>query len=210
MDLIPGDHEPPTPAQLADFRRRMGPPDNEVPGALAWVAVLGRTDDVAVALVGAAVYSSGLRLDIAVRSRGAGAWPVMDGLHGAGRDKLLLGVEYPDGRTASNAGAFASPWPLPEVPDDEPSLTVGSSSATDGTVDAAFYLCPVPPAGPLTVVCAWPGRGITETRTTLDASGLVTAPAQVQQLWPPQDRSPFDTPPEPPDIPDGGWFARNR
>jgi hypothetical protein len=98
-------HEPPSPAELADGQRRAGPPDNKAPGALAWAAVFGRGPGLAVLLTGAAAYSTGLRLEVAVRAReGFRGGELFHAVHGHGgtrRDRLLLGVEYADGRVAS-------------------------------------------------------------------------------------------------------------
>lgn len=61
----------PTPEQIANWTRRTNPPENEVPGAVPWSALLGRSTNVAVALVGARAYSTGIRLEVAVRARHA-------------------------------------------------------------------------------------------------------------------------------------------
>lgn len=202
-------HEPPTPEQLAQWQLRSLPPDNEVPGPLDWTALLGRTQDIAVALTAAAVYSTGLRLDVVVRARSLTSEPdlfhAVDG-HGTGRDRLLLGVEFADGRVAATSGHL---WPQQQLAEDAPSLQRLGSTGSDRSVDFAMFLHPLPPPGPLAVLCSWPGRGITETRTEFDATAVRAALTKVLVLWPlqpPDQRRP--EPPDPPDVPDGGWFAR--
>lgn len=200
-------HEPPTPEQLADWQSRNGPPDHEAGVALAWSGVLGRGPDLAVALTGAAVFSTGVRLDVAVRARTSrGGGELFHAVAGgaAGADRLLLGVELADGRVATTGGRG---WPPPEFAPGTPSLTQGGGSGGDRSVDLTLFLHPLPPPGPLALVCAWPGRGVPETRT--EFTGAAEAVSGVVQLWPPQppeDHVPV--PPEPPDVPDGGWFAR--
>jgi hypothetical protein len=49
--------------------RRRHRPDNEIPASVPLDVLLGRTDDVAVALTGARAFTSGLEFRIAVRSR---------------------------------------------------------------------------------------------------------------------------------------------
>jgi hypothetical protein len=70
MHFVRGQRDPeqpePTPAQLTALHRRMGPPDNEVPGTIPFHAVLGRTDELAVAIVAAQAFSSGISIKIAV------------------------------------------------------------------------------------------------------------------------------------------------
>lgn len=207
-DPFDPEHGPPTPEQIASWNRRSNPPDNEVPAHLPWSALLARGDDVAVILTGARLYSTGIRLDIAVRARVGDQVDLFSALDGYGRrgaDRILLGVEYVDGRVATNVGH--SGWPPPDRPDTEPTLTSGGGSGGDRSVDISFFLSPLPPPGPVVVVCAWPGRGVAETRTVLD--GTASAADQVQVLWPPDETPPGrPEPPPPPDVPDGGWFAR--
>lgn len=195
-------HDPPTPEQLADWQRRNGPPDHEAGVALAWSGVLGRGPELAVALTGAAVFSTGVRLDIAVRARtprgGAELFHTVTG-GAAGPDRLLIGVELADGRVATSDGHG---WP-PDLAADAPSLTQGGSSGGDRSVDLHLFLHPLPPPGPVAVVCSWPGRGIPETRT--EFTGAAEAADGVVQLWPPDRHEPES--PEPPDVPDGGWSA---
>jgi hypothetical protein len=67
-------------------------------------------------------------------------------------------------------------------------------------------VAPLPPQGPVNVVLAWPGFGIQESRTALDAAAIIEAATRSQLLWPPQ--SVFEPPqPPPPPRPSSGWFA---
>lgn len=200
-------HEPPTPEQLAQWQRRCQPPENEVPGPLGWAALLGRTPDLAVVLTAAAVYSTGLRLDIAVRARVSGPdlFHAIDGL-GTGRDRLLLGVEFADGRMAATSGHLR---PQQQIAEDTPSLQSLGGGGSDRSMDVPMFLHPLPPPGPFAVLCSWPGRGVPENRTEFDAATVHAALSQVLVLWPPQPPDQHrPEPPEPPDVPDGGWFAR--
>jgi hypothetical protein len=76
-------------------------------------------------------------------------------------------------------------------------------------VDHDYWLTPVPPPGPLTVVLACAGLGIEETSVQLDGDALVQAAARAEVLWP---RAREDEPDlaEEPLLPDGGWFGRLR
>ena len=206
------DEDAPTPEQIPNWRRRMDPPENEVPGAVPWSAILGYSTDLAVALVGARAYSTGIQLEVAVRARQKsrrGSEDLYDEISGyppVGVDRLLLDVEYADGRVATNAtNAAQDGWPYQEPPDDEPSLHPRSSSSSRRGIDVEFFLSPLPPAGPLAIVCAWPHRGIPETRTALDGAALTEAVKQIQVLWPTEVEPPPEPAP-PPDVPRGGWF----
>ncbi len=87
-----------------DRYRRMSPPDNEVPVALPQNVLLARTDDVAVALLGLQVSSTGVSFHLTVRARAAALRRADRRLtelvwdHGPRRGRFLLGVEFSDGR----------------------------------------------------------------------------------------------------------------
>jgi len=210
----------PSPAQVRALQLRTSPPENEVPAVLPAVAVLGRTAEVAVAVTGFRLFTTGIQLDLIVRLRTDPAGPLRFRLHeligffGHGDDsaadqRLLLGLDNADGRTVTNLTGPAWPAPGEAEPDPRrPTLMPGGGGGGDRSFDQSYWLTPVPPPGPLTFVCAWPAFRITETRTVLDLSGLADAAAAVQELWPwepPQDQ-PHE--PVPPQVPAGSWFAQ--
>jgi hypothetical protein len=191
---------------------RMGPPDNELPGVVPVSRVLARTDDLVVALVDALVYSTGIQLQLVVSQRGRSHLDLFQEVNGRGRagrrsPSMLLGVAYPDGRTATNVSGR---WdPFGRDPDDEsPILVSRSGGGDDRSVEQSYWLWPVPSPGDLTVVCAWPDRQIAETRTVIPAEALARAHSATQQLWswePPRDDTDEEPSPPPPPLPDG-WF----
>lgn len=85
----------------------------------------------------------------------------------AADERLRLGLEYADGRTATNV----NPMPLPADPragdlaDDEVVLAQSGGGGGGRTFEQGYWVTPLPPPGPLAFVCAWPALGITETRT---------------------------------------------
>jgi hypothetical protein len=64
-----GDHPEPSPEQVQAWHRRLGLPDNELPGAIPFHAVLAKTDDLVLAVVSADAYSTGMSIRIAIRVR---------------------------------------------------------------------------------------------------------------------------------------------
>src|SRR6478672_8432923 len=137
-----GSHEPPD----EEFFRRMSRPDNEIPVALPLNALLTRTDDVAVALVGLQVYTTGLAFQLAVRTR---RWSDRDGRglhemvfgHGRGAGGVLLGLEFADGRRVSNIHGFGPPDGSGIV------FHPGGGGGDDRSVDQEWWLSPLPPEG---------------------------------------------------------------
>jgi hypothetical protein len=167
-----------------------------------------------VALLAARLYSTGIALDIAVRYR-ASHQPidqhdlfseVQSTSYGhVGAQRLLLGVQYPNGQRTTNIAAAGHSSSAPPGP----ILASGSSSGGGDGVDAHYFLTPAPPPDePLQVFCAWPHRGVPETRTLLDTTELTDALARVRALWPLEPQLPTPpSPPQPPTLPESGWFT---
>ena len=196
-----------------EFFRLMSAPENEIPVAVALNTVLARTDDVAVALQRLSVYTTGVSFDLVVRLRpdapqaagrdlneliwGHGPAPVQGG--------FLLGVEFADGRRASNlAGRHGPPLGEGIV------FAQGGGSGAMSSVEQSWWLHPLPPEGPLRFVVRCPALGLDESSIVLDGAAIQAAARDVVVLWPwtpPPESGPFE-PPAPPDLPDDSWFAQ--
>jgi len=208
--------EPDADAMLR-MQRRMSEPDNEVPAPVPFTAVLGRTDEVAVCVAGMHAFTTGLSFRLAVRLR-----HMRRGLHhrmfemvaghGPGtpvEDRLLIGVEYADGRAVSNV-AGDDWYAEDELPDDQLVLTPGGGGGGGLSYDQRFWLSPLPPLGPVTLICAWPALGLSEGSAQVDGQTLLDAAARALVLWSPSTHSVEPEPdPEPPSLP-RGWFARQQ
>lgn len=206
----------------AERTRRMiarnRPPENEVPGSLALDRVIGRTEGLAVVLAGGRLYSGGVDLDVLLLQNHADDGRDADqALHeqafadeasSASGTALLLGVEYPDGRTVTNLRGGRFTFSDGAGDDQELCLMSGGGGGGRGHVQLSFWLTPQPPAGDLLVVCAWPHRGIGETRTVVTDAELARARGHISELWPwePKPKPAQRQPPAPPVLP-AGWFA---
>ncbi len=208
--------EPPTPEQMQQWHRRISPPENEFPAGVALTILLGRNDDTAVGITQIEAFSAGFRFTLAVRLRRVPP-ELVDGRlfmlivpHAVpGFDiplerRLLLGVEYADGRRASTL----RPMPGPGEMADGERLAFAQQGGGGGRqgVDQTYWVSPLPPEGPMTFVIAWPGFGLPESRTVVDGGVIRAAADRSQLLWPPQpDMEPAELPPPP--RPSSGWFA---
>lgn len=189
-----------------EFLRRAHAPENEIPVALPTTVVVARTDDVAVALFGLQVSTTGVAFTLVVRVRPSSplaAAHALDGLiwqHRPGGGQFLLGVELSDGRRASSR-------PLPRR-DGGLVFHPGSGSSGEASVEQSWWLSPLPPDGSLRFVVRCPELGIEEAATELDASAIRRAADQVVTLWP-WERPPEDRYVEPPtpEVPPESWFA---
>jgi hypothetical protein len=196
----------------------MFPPENEFPASVGLSVLLSHSNDAAVGLTQLEAFSTGFRFTLTVRVRQPRPQLVRGGLltligshmhpgiEVPLQDRLLLGIEYPDGRRASTLTDMRMQGPGTQ-PDSEQLVLVQQAGAGDDlSVDQSYWVAPLPPAGPVNVVIAWPGFGIRESRTVLDAAAIHAAAAHSQTLWPPQPASEPAQLPQPP-RPDSGWFA---
>ena len=189
-----------------DLHRRIEPPENELPVSLPQNLLLVRTDDVAVALLGLQVSSTGVAFELNVRVRPsarAGLGHRLQELvwdRGRGGAAFLFGVELADGRRGSSVPGRSSEGVV---------FSSRGGSGGDSSIRQRWWLSPLPPDGPLTVVVRCPELGLAETAVELDGTALRRAAEQVVELWPwsRQDLTPPEPPP-PPDLPDDSWFAR--
>ncbi len=192
-------------ARVANPQGRMTP-SNEVPVSVAIEHMLVRTDQVAVALVGVRVYRSGVELVIQAHRRHPRDRGGIDvfGPFGAGNtDQFVFGVEFADGQAASTLRRWSAPRSH-----DEPMLMRGGGPGTDGVSTANFFLTPLPPAGRLTLISAWPVFDIAEARTDLDTTVIRAAASRAVVLWPHEpEPEPIPHPDRPPArLQSGGWF----
>lgn len=189
----------------------MAPPENEIPVAVPLNTVLARTDDVALAVLGLQVYSTGLSVDLALRARVPATGPEGDlgrflfGPPSRRAAGLLVGLEFADGRRITNTGP-----PFPGAAGEHGFVFhPGSGSGGPLAADQSWWLSPLPPVGPVRVVVRCEPLGIAETSTVLDGEAIARAAAGVVELWP-WTPAPEPTPPweEPPDVPGDSWFAQ--
>jgi hypothetical protein len=102
-------------------------------------------------------------------------------LGGKLRDDILrFGVQFADGSKATSLGGFPRPH------DKEPSGPVLSPHGGGGggnRWDFAFWLYPLPRAGPFSFVCEWPSEGIDLTQHEVDAALFLEAAKDAERLW---------------------------
>ncbi|WP_448638193.1 hypothetical protein [Geodermatophilus sp. URMC 63] len=183
-----------------------GPPWHVRPGIAPLSLEIGRSDSTVVLLEGARARPDGVvvRLVVAVRETGREArrrvFTELDVTHGRGRLDLCLppgglrrGVQYADGRRVTTLddppsealpdGADPGSW----TPDGPVLEGVGRPVSWGGTWSRDVWPWPLPPPGPVRVVCSWPDRGVAEAGTTTDSAPLRAATSAAVPLWPAPD-----------------------
>lgn len=179
--------------------------------------MLGRSDELAVALGDLRVYRTGVEFTVSARCRGqlarrGGVLGALSGhrhpWHGGDADLFLLGFEFSDGRWVSNIARERDPFAASGDHGAGPWLTHTGGGGSTRSADQDFYLCPLPPGDRLSVITAWPSLGITEARQQLDAAAIRAAAEQAIELWPIEPDDEQLEPPPPPLLPPGSWFDR--
>jgi hypothetical protein len=169
----------------------LGPPHNVLPGIAPVELIITRTKETVVAIPGIQAYPAGFNLTLSLRLRTLSAReqqvPYQLGFAAFEGDALpdeflRFGVQFADGRKTTN---------LDRLPDDlegqapgRPVLHQHSAGGGDWAWDMEYWVWPLPPAGPLVFVCAWPSRGIAESRAEVDAGVILDAAGRAVTLWP--------------------------
>jgi hypothetical protein len=190
FDSIP---QPPSPPEAP--RRRIPAwmrPDTVIPGSVPAESVLIHTEQVAVAIGSVRAYPNGFEFAVYVRLRREDETSLA--VHtdvferprrGTGKDgdQLRLGVLYSDGRRAATTGG--QHW-LPPGDDDDGRLVLqqGGGGGSSLAFEWDFWVHPLPPSGPVTLVASWLQHGVAESSAELDGDAIRAAAGRAVTLWP--------------------------
>jgi hypothetical protein len=192
-DFFPEPREPDDP-ELDESPQPvwLNPPEDVLPGVVPMELIIGRSEQAVVMLAGLRAFPTGLAMNLAVRTRVRVKRfdlndEVFDGPYRHDRDddwrrdRLKWGFELADGRRATNVDPWVGgdPGSLP----DHPVLSGGGGGGSDRSVDRDYWLWPLPPAGPLKIVCQWLKLGIEPTVSEIDGALAVAAAARSQPVW---------------------------
>jgi len=176
----------------------MQAPLGTVPGVVPLELVLAQTGRAAVFITHLAGYPEGFQFElVAIAAAGDDQETVLDpmlfGLHrrrlrpGDGdipEDMLRIGVQFSDGRKATNTSGFPERRPDYENPPEGPVMHSGDGGGHEHRWHQSLWVWPLPPPGPLALVCQWPAAGIPLTRHELDAQLILDAAARAQVVFP--------------------------
>jgi hypothetical protein len=170
----------------------LGPPHNALPGIAPVELIVARTEDTVVAIAGIQAYPEGFGFTLNLRLRTVSAreeqqFPyLLDRVGSEGNalpdEFLRFGVQFADGRKATNLDR--PPYDPEGQAPDRPVLNQHGGGGGGATWDMEHWVWPLPPAGPFTFVCAWPSRGIAESRAEIDAASIREAAGRAVTLWP--------------------------
>jgi len=198
--------ESPAPSSAPKPRPRrplwVGPPENILGSPVVMRAIMARTPDLLIAATDVVAYPNGFEFSCLIRHRrglagtalmygGRRPGPIGTISRGLDREQLRIGVQFSDGRKATNVGS-----PFPSASDEEPPLSVmvpkggggGSHSWQQG-----FWVWPLPSPGLLTFACEWLSEGIELSQMDFDGDAIRAASAMAEVLWP-LDEDPEEAP----------------
>jgi hypothetical protein len=160
--------------------------------------VLSRSETATLSIAYLDAYPQGFELEIDARTtvayddftREGDSGPDVFGRHwpmvGERRDSLpaqllRVGVQFADGRRATNIAGHDRPvqgpvmWPLSGG---------GHGRAGESSFHGGYWISPLPPPGPVTVVCEWPAVGIPTVRHDVDAQGILDGAQRAEAIFP--------------------------
>ncbi len=199
MSFFPADPPPPDPAEFAPQPQPWwAPPGDELPALFPVSELLAATGNVAVAVIGVRVYSTGAEFLIERRMRRGSmdvrAW--QDAQLGFGghhhhsgsagfEGRLRFGMVLGDGQQLVVDSLFQRSFG-PDAPEGHSLVQTGGNGGGDMSYqryEDALWLWPLPPAGPLELVMQWPDLGIPESRAVMSGEGMRELAAGVRRLW---------------------------
>ncbi len=166
-------------------------PDGAIGVLAADQFVLGRSDDAAIAITGLTAFTTGFEFTLTALLRRHDRHgrtfhfnlrrPYLED-DGLPDEFIRLGLQFADGTVATNLDR--SPFDLEGIEPVGPLLWERGGGGGGRRYDQGYWVWPLPPAGPLTFVCAWPAKGIPESRAEIDAQPILDAATRATVLWP--------------------------
>ncbi|WUH89841.1 hypothetical protein OG900_06715 [Streptomyces sp. NBC_00433] len=185
---------PPAPEPRRERRRPWHQRDHVLPASVPGDAQVVRTEAAAVWVGALRAYPNGFAFMMrAVRRElpGGGVrqgWPLWDlrpdpFRSAEGNTGLRLGIQYADGRRAAT-GEGIGRSPVEPAGPESIWLLEGGGSGNELSWQSEFWVSPLPPDGPVTLVSVWADAGAPEQRAELDGAAIRAAAARAVELWP--------------------------
>lgn len=190
-DFFPSPPTPPEPEDEASSPEWLNPPDDTLPGVVAYELIIGQSATAAVVLTGMRAYPVGVSMKLGVhirkrhRTRDLNS-EVFDGPYRHDcddawqRGRLKWGLEFVDGTRVTNLDNLALISADRPV---RPTLTGGGGSSSNQHAERDYWLWPLPPAGPAKIVCQWLDFDIERTTQQIDTALIVEAANRAVPLW---------------------------
>jgi hypothetical protein len=195
MDFFDRVARPPAPAAEPVRRQRPLPawvkPETEIPIVVPLAPLVARSEDAVLAVAAVRAYSTGFEFELVAvlrRAERRGFPPWVTHWHPDRHDEAVpdefirVGLQLADGSKVTNLDHIVPPS-LDEEP-RRPILMMGGGGGGNRRYDLSYWVWPLPPAGPVTMVLQCPARGIPQTRFQLDGTAIREAAGRALELWP--------------------------
>ena len=176
--------------------RWSGAPDDEVGIAVAARMVLASQPRLFIAVTDCVAYSNGFSLGLAVRSKDEippekmGFGPHREGAEDAG---LQVTIRFSDGRDTRGGALgpnrelmdYFKEWSEGKDPPQPVGPIIGQQGGGGGGHRWVFhyFVWPLPPDGPVTITCKWPGRGLQTAGRELNGTAIRAAGLKSKSVW---------------------------
>lgn len=157
-------------------------PPPMIGGHVTGPLLIARSGRFVVAVRHVVAFPVGVEVEVEAHGRGTVPGPG----DVAGLPELRFRALLADGREAvqdDEAGLRSGAGPMLKVTGSE-----GSSGGPgdEEHVRVSLWLWPLPPPGPVTVRCSWPGRGLQDASIVLDGDAIRAAASQALPFWTPE------------------------
>lgn len=159
----------------------MPPPmiGGHVPGPV----LIARSDRFVVAIRHVLAFPAGVEVEVEAHGRGApqGSEDLTS------YPQLRFRLSLADGREAAQddeAGLRNGLGPMLSVTGSERN---SGGPNDDEHIRMSLWIWPLPPPGPVTVMCSWPDRGLQDAELVLDGDAIRAAASQAVPFWPAPD-----------------------
>ena len=161
-------------------------PPQMIGGYVTGPVLIARSDRFVLAARQVLAFPVGVEVEVEAHGRGTfpGKTAPRDPEDLTGLQQLRFRVQFADERKAAQddeAGLRSGLGPMLIVNGFE-----GSSGGPDGREDVrlTLWIWPLPPPGPVTIGCSWPGSGLQNAGLVLDSGSMRVAASQTQPFWP--------------------------
>lgn len=192
---------PPAPPKPPPHQRWVPPkwmrPDNYVGRPLPMQRMLARSSQAAILMRHLVVYPTGfeVRVECFILQPPADLEDLMgfEGLpyytkKSPDRSRLpeglfRFGIRFSDSSKVTTVQDYFVQAQREPEPDHPMMIPVGSGSHGPRKLSSGFWIWPLPPPGPMFLVCEWPALGISFTRQELDSAAIREAAMKSVPIW---------------------------
>lgn len=158
-------------------------PPQMIGGHAAGTVLFGRTDRCVVAVRQVLAYPVGIEVVVEAHTRGFAPEETTDFPSPPWLAQPGFRIRFADGRESGQgeeAGLRTGLGPMLSPVGSEHS-SGGPDNGED--IRLSLWIWPLPPAGPVTLTCRWPERGLPEAEIVLDGAAIRAAADLAEPFW---------------------------